>query len=95
MVDDCANLCRKSQLFNELDARFGELKSELLGELPEVKSSNDLLVSQKVSHEFIDRPMISQREGFTNAQLSIRFDCDSALVRKQKSKYRDDPERLK
>jgi hypothetical protein len=97
----------KSELLSELDIRFDELKSELLGgslksvvvtqeSLKDVKISHDSLVDVKVSHqglkalelesEFIECPTI--------AQLSKRFGCDAALVRKQKSKYRDEPEKF-
>jgi hypothetical protein len=66
------------------------------GSLKEVRISHDSLVDVKVSHEelkvaelestFIERPTI--------AQLSVRFACDSALLRKQKSKYRNELEKF-
>ena len=84
----------RDDLIGELDIRFGELKSELHGELLKIRSTNNPLVSQEVSHEFSKQLTISQGEGFTNAQLSERFGCDAALVRKQKSKYRDEAEKF-
>jgi hypothetical protein len=97
----------KSELLGELDFRFSELKNELLSKplrsveiiqesLKEATTNHDSLVDAKVSHEdlkvadlgstFIERPTI--------AQLSARFGCDSALLRKQKSKYRDELEKF-
>lgn len=96
-----------SELLSELDIRFSELKGELLSKplesveiiqesLKGVTLSHESLVDMKVTHErlkpvdlgsgFIERPTI--------AQLSIRFSCDSALTRKQKSKYKDEPEKF-
>ena len=71
-----------SELLGELNIRFNELKSELLSKSLEAEINNDSLVS----HELDERLMI--------AQLSERFGCDAALVRKQKSKYRDEPEKF-
>ena len=71
-----------SELLGELDTKFNELKSELLSKSLETEINNDLLVS----HELV--------EHLTIAQLSKRFGCDAALVRKQKSKYRDEPEKF-
>ena len=86
-----------SELLSELDVRFGELRGELLSESLKVETNDDLLVSQKVSHELVSSEQgltISQGEGFTNAQLSQRFGCGAALVRKQKSNYRSDSEKF-
>jgi hypothetical protein len=95
------------ELLGELDFRFGELKSELLSKsldlvetthesLKNVNVSHDSLIDVKVTHEglkavelgseFVERPTI--------AQLSTRFGSDSALTRKQKSKYKDEPEKF-
>jgi hypothetical protein len=96
-----------NELLGELDIRFSELKGELLSKplksmgiieqgLEAVKVSHDSLVDLKVTHQglkaveleagFVDRPTISQ--------LSSRFGCDSSLVRKQKSKHKDEPEKF-
>jgi hypothetical protein len=80
----------RSDLLSELDSRFSELKSELESSSSKVKvdgevdsdSIFDLLVSRELS------------ERLTIAQLSERFGCDAALTRKQKSKYRDEPEKF-
>lgn len=90
----------RSELLGELDSKFSELKDELLsssskievvddslslGTASPVENSNslfDLLVSRELA------------ERLTIAQLSGRFGCDSALTRKQKSKYRDEPEKF-
>lgn len=97
----------KSELLSELDNRFSELRDELLSKslksveiieqgLEAVKVSHDPLVDLQVTHQrlkvveledgFVDRPTI--------AQLSTRFGCDSSLVRKQKSNYKDEPEKF-
>lgn len=91
-----------SELSSELEIKFSDLKRELLSSLLKtevvggvsVVENSDSLSELLVSRELAERSTISQREGFTNAQLSERFGCDSALTRKQKSKYRDDPEKF-
>jgi hypothetical protein len=86
-----------NELLCELDSRFSELKDELLSKpLKSVEIVEDSLKAVKVTHQglkaieleadFADRPTI--------AQLSARFGCDSSLVRKQKSKYKDEPEKF-
>jgi hypothetical protein len=73
---------------NSLD--IDALKSELLSEL-ELRFSE--LKSELSSKPLVDSPdLLEQR--LTVAQLSVRFGCDSALVRKQKSKYKDEPEKF-
>lgn len=71
-----------SELLGELDIKFSELKSELLSKSLEAETNNDSLVSYELG------------ERLTIAQLSKRFGCDAALVRKQKSKYRDESEKF-
>ena len=76
----------RCELLDELNIKFSELKDELFSSLPKVDvdcdSPFELLVSRKLA------------ERLTIAQLSERFGCDSALTRKQKSKYRDEPEKF-
>jgi hypothetical protein len=76
----------KSELLSELNSKFSELKSELLSSSPKVDVDSDSLFDLLVSRELAER--------LTIAQLSERFGCDSALTRKQKSKYRDEPEKF-
>jgi len=91
-----------SELSSELNIKFSELKGELLSSLlktevvgeASVVENSDLLSELLVSRELAERLTTSQKEGFTNAQLSERFGCDSALTRKQKSKYRNEPEKF-
>jgi hypothetical protein len=96
-----------SELLNELDFRFSEFKSELLSKplrsvemtqesLKEVKISRDSLIDVKVSHEGLKSVKLDGGfiEQLTVAQLSERFGCESSLVRKQKSKYKDEPEKF-
>lgn len=75
-----------SGLLSELNSKFSELRGELLSSSPKVDVDSDLLFELLVSHELA--------ESLTIAQLSERFGCDSALTRKQKSKYRDEPEKF-
>jgi hypothetical protein len=85
-----------SELLSELNSKFSELKDELLGDLPKANivgvgkvfpvENSDSLFELLVSRELAER--------LTIAQLSERFGCDSALTRKQKSKYRDEPEKF-
>jgi hypothetical protein len=76
-----------SELLGELDFRLSELKSELLSKpLKSVEIIHEGLEAIKIDGEFIERPTI--------AQLSERFGCDSSLVRKQKSKYKNEPEKF-
>jgi hypothetical protein len=82
------------ELKSELDIRLGELKSELLSKLPKDKSNDDSPVSQKVSHKIIVGEAAYLEQRSTIAQLSTRFGCDSSLVRKQKSKYKDELEKF-
>jgi Asp-tRNA(Asn)/Glu-tRNA(Gln) amidotransferase B subunit len=82
------------ELLSELDNKFSELKSELLNSSPKTDvvgtvspvENSDSLFKLLVSHELAER--------LTIAQLSERFGCDAALTRKQKSKYRDEPEKF-
>jgi hypothetical protein len=83
-----------SELLSELDTRLGELKSELLSKPLKVENSDDSLVNQKVSDKIISSTVASFEQRPTIAQLSARFGCDSALTRKQKSKYKDEPEKF-
>jgi hypothetical protein len=86
-----------SELLSELEFRFCELKGELLSKplksmkinqksLKEVKVSQESLDAVELDSEFVNRPTI--------VQLSTRFGCDSALIRKQKSKYKDEPDKF-
>ena len=82
-----------SELLSELEFRFCELKGELLSKpLKSVKISQESLKEVKVSQESLDVVELSGESAsrLTIAQLSIRFGCDSALIRKQKSKYKDE-----
>jgi hypothetical protein len=96
-----------SELLNELDFRFGDLRDELLNNslksveiaqkgLKDMKISHDSLVDLKVTQEGLKS--VGLESGFIKqlsvAQLSERFGCDSSLVRKQKSKYKDEPEKF-
>jgi hypothetical protein len=51
-----------------------------------VKVTHDGFKAVGLEDEVIERPTI--------VQLSTRFSCDPSLVRKQKSKYKDEPEKL-
>lgn len=95
------------ELLSELDFRFNELKNELLSNslksveiaqegLKDVKISHDSLVDTKVTHEGLRSVGLESGliEQLTVAQLSERFGCESSLVRKQKSKYKDEPEKF-
>jgi hypothetical protein len=75
-----------SELLSELNNKFSELKGELLSNSPKAEVDSDSLFDLLVSRELTER--------LTIAQLSERFGCDSALTRKQKSKYRDEPEKF-
>jgi hypothetical protein len=75
-----------SKLLGDLDRKFSELKGELLGSSPKADVDSDSLFDLLVSRELAER--------LTIAQLSKRFGCDSALTRKQKSKYRNEPEKF-
>ena len=96
-----------SELLSELDIRFSELRSELFNSslksvtvtqdsLKEVNVSHDSLVDVKVTHP--ELKALGLESGFiaqpTISQLSERFGCDPSLVRKQKSKYRDEPDKF-
>lgn len=86
----------QSELLSELNSKFSDLKNELLGNLPKANvvdvgkvfpmENSDSLFELLVSRELSER--------LTIAQLSERFGCESALTRKQKSKYRDEPEKF-
>lgn len=84
----------RGELLSELNSRFSELKGELISSSLKTKvvgtaspvENSDSLFELLVSHELTER--------LTIAQLSERFGCDSALTRKQKSKYRDEPEKF-
>jgi hypothetical protein len=77
----------RSELLNELDNRFSELKSELLSELSELVDGSkavDVDVAAAMASEY----------RLTNAQLAERFGCQGSLVRKQKNQYKDTPEKF-
>jgi hypothetical protein len=87
----------KNELLSELDFRFSELRGELLSKslrsveithesLKEVKIGHDSLKAVNMDCDVIERPTISE--------LSKRFGCDPSLMRKQKSKYKDEPEKF-
>jgi hypothetical protein len=90
----------RDELLSELNTKFSELKGEILSSSPKINvvgdslplgtaspmENSDSLFDLLVSHEL--------GEHLTIAQLSERFGCDSALTRKQKSKYRDEPEKF-
>lgn len=84
----------RSELLSELNSKFSELKGELLSSSPKADvvgtaspvENSDSLFDLLVSRELAER--------LTIAQLSERFGCESALTRKQKSKYRDEPEKF-
>jgi hypothetical protein len=76
----------RSELLSELNSKFSELKSELLSSSLKTDIDSDSLFDLLVNRELAER--------LTIAQLSERFGCDSALTRKQKSKYRDEPEKF-
>ncbi len=85
------------ELSNELEFRFNELKSGLLSSsLKSVKISQESLKGVRVSQESLDAVELDSEfiERLTTAQLSARFGCDSALTRKQKSKYKDEPDKF-
>ncbi len=95
------------ELLSELDIRFSELRSELLGKLlesvvvtqeslKEVKIRHDSLVDTKLTSELLKTVKVDVESIArpTIAQLSARFGCDPSLLRKQKSKYRDEPEKF-
>jgi hypothetical protein len=95
----------RGELLSELELRFSELRSELLSKplesvlitqegLKTVDLKHDSLVNLKVNHLGLINSPVSSEQRLTIAQLSTRFDCDSALVRKQKSKYKDEPEKF-
>jgi hypothetical protein len=82
-----------SELLSELSIKFSELKDELLSKpLRSVEITQEALDAVKVSHESLDAVQLDSQfiNRLTIAQLSIRFGCDSALVRKQKSKYKNE-----
>jgi hypothetical protein len=75
-----------SELLSELNSKFSELKGKLLSDSLKVDVDSDSLFDLLVSRELDER--------FTIAELSKRFGCDPSLVRKQKSKYKDEPEKF-
>ena len=93
-----------SELLSELNIKFSELKGELLGKsleiayesLKVVDISDDSLIDTKVTHEVLE--IVELETEFSNrltiTQLSARFGCESTLVRKQKSKYKNEPEKF-
>jgi hypothetical protein len=86
-----------SELLRELDFRFGELKSELSSKsLMSIETTNESLKDVDVNHDSlvdvkVDCEVIAQQ---TISELSKRFGCDPSLVRKQKSKYKNEPEKF-
>jgi hypothetical protein len=85
----------RSELLSELDFRFSELKSELLS-----KPLDSLVVDTKLTSELFSKSLktvkvdVESTARPTIAELSARFGCDPSLLRKQKSKYRDEPEKF-
>jgi hypothetical protein len=85
----------RSELLSELDFRFSELEGELLS-----KPLNLVGISQQESKpveleaKFIAGAAAPLDLRLTIAQLSERFGCDPSLMRKQKSKYKDEPEKF-
>jgi hypothetical protein len=85
----------RSELLSELDFRFSELKGELLSK-PLNSVGIDRQQSKAVEPEpkFIAGAAAPLNLRLTIAQLSDRFGCDPSLMRKQKSKYKDEPEKF-
>ncbi len=78
----------KSELLSELDIRFSELKSELLGELRQ-KDMKDM----KAVELDVAIALVSEHQS-TTAQLAERFSCRDSLIRKQKNQYKDTSEKF-
>lgn len=95
---------RFSELKDELLSKPLESVKITHESLKAVNVDHDSLVDVKVALEKL-KAVDLETESFTDAaaslehrltiaQLSERFGCDSALTRKQKSKYRDEPEKF-
>jgi hypothetical protein len=87
----------RSELLGEIEVRFSELRSELFDEsLESVEIAHESLKEVRINHDSLKAVNIDCEiiERLTIAQLSERFGCDSALTRKQKSKYRNEPEKF-
>jgi hypothetical protein len=85
------------EIEDELEIRFSELRSELLNKpLESVEIAQESLKEVRISHDSlkavnVDIEMIEQ---LTIAEIADRFGCTPSLVRKQKSKYKDEPEKF-
>lgn len=85
----------RSELLSELDFRFSELKDELLSKpLSSVGIDRQQSKAVELETKFIACATAPLDLRLTISQLSTRFGCDSSLVRKQKSKYKDEPEKF-
>jgi hypothetical protein len=82
----------QSELLSELDFRFSELKGELLSKpLNLVGIDRQGSKAVELEAKFIAGAVAPLDLRLTIAQLSERFGCDPSLMRKQKSKYKDEP----
>jgi hypothetical protein len=85
----------RSELLSELDFRFNELKGELLSEpLSSVAIDRPGLKTVELEAKSTAGAVVPLDLQLTIAQLSARFGCDPSLTRKQKSKYKDEPEKF-
>jgi hypothetical protein len=85
----------RSELLSELDFRFSELKGELLSKpLNSVEIDRQQSKAVEPAPKFIAGAAAPLDLRLTIAQLSEHFGCDPSLMRKQKSKYKDEPEKF-
>jgi hypothetical protein len=85
----------RGELLSELDFRFSELKSELLSKpLSSVEIARHQSKAVEPEPKFIAGAAAPLDLQLTIAQLSERFGCDPSLMRKQKSKYKDEHEKF-
>ena len=69
--------------------RINDMGDSLQESLEGVKITQEIPPNVRVTGGLITLP-----QGLTISQLLERFGCGAALVRKQKSKYRDEPEKF-
>jgi hypothetical protein len=85
----------RSELLSELDLRFDELKGELLSEsLKSVGIYQQESKAVELESKFTAGVAAPSDLRLTISQLSTRFNCAPSLMRKQKSKYKEEPEKF-
>jgi hypothetical protein len=84
----------RSELLGEVEVRFSELRSELFDKpLESVEIVQESLKEVRISHDSLTAVNVDfgMVERLTIAEIADRFGCTPSLVRKQKSKYKDEP----